>query len=104
MLGDNTILNVDSMSNVKCKVANVLSTTCRHTFFHVHSVAPSYLLPYCPVFTGPSDCAVGEFACQSGICIPMSKYNNSVNDCQDNSDEGESVVVLDATIVYSNEM
>lgn len=29
-----------------------------------------------------------EFECTNGLCIPWSKVNNTINDCQDNSDEG----------------
>jgi len=31
-----------------------------------------------------------EFQCSNSKCIPRSRFNNSYNDCGDNSDEGET--------------
>ena len=43
-----------------------------------------------------ADCdADTEFACTNGRCILFEKVNNTVNDCEDNSDEGECVHELD---------
>lgn len=32
-------------------------------------------------------CSLSEFSCSNGRCVPISKYCDRVNDCDDNSDE-----------------
>lgn len=32
-------------------------------------------------------CSLSEFACRNGKCIPISKYCDKINDCNDYSDE-----------------
>lgn len=34
-----------------------------------------------------------EFACSNSQCIPLDKVNNTVNDCGDNSDEGNCIII-----------
>ena len=51
-------------------------------------------------FCSPGDAAcdeVTEYTCQNEACIPLHQYNNSVNDCGDNSDEGKRKELIKGT-------
>ena len=51
----------------------------------------SALMCNCPTGGVDTACDVRtEYQCRNGNCIPLSSFNNSVNDCVDNSDEGET--------------
>ena len=39
-----------------------------------------------------SQCTESEFACNNGNCIALALFNNTVNDCEDNSDEGQTLL------------
>ncbi|BHF68736.1 hypothetical protein SprV_0301177700 [Sparganum proliferum] len=38
-----------------------------------------------------SPCAVGQFACRTGKCLPLAKLCDGTSDCPDSSDEGRTV-------------
>ncbi|KAL7058718.1 hypothetical protein AAHC03_013309 [Spirometra sp. Aus1] len=38
-----------------------------------------------------SPCAVGQFACRTGTCLPLAKLCDGTSDCPDSSDEGRTV-------------
>lgn len=35
----------------------------------------------------PKECALSEFTCTNGRCVPLANYCDSVNNCGDSSDE-----------------
>lgn len=48
-------------------------------------------LRYCLSYLVRGDCG-SDFECTNGNCISQTLVNNTVNDCEDNSDEGKVVV------------
>ena len=43
-----------------------------------------------------------EYRCSNGNCIPRTSVNNSINDCGDNSDEGEANNLLIRTFLITS--
>ena len=49
-----------------------------------------HLVYYFAIFVPVCEaCDTDEFTCQNSLCVDLVKVNNSVNDCGDNSDEGQ---------------